>query len=291
MPRAIRGAFFVGKRKPITTSNSYIMDTSKQNSNSEQTHNQASAKATQVTEAETTSEHNNAHGHDYGHIKSFVHRKGHFSEAQRRAYESLMPVFGIPYSKQLKSMQDWAQIFGNDHPIVLEIGCGMGETTAKIAAQNPNVNYIGVEVFTTGVGALLKRVQEYGLNNLRIIQHDAVEIVRDMIPQGMLAGVHIFFPDPWHKARHHKRRLIQGAFVHELALRLKCGGYIHCATDWENYAEQMLAVLSAEELLTNTNSAQSFISRPDSRPLTKYENRGNRLGHGVWDVLFAKKSV
>lgn len=229
--------------------------------------------------------------HTHGHIKSFVHRKGHFSEAQRRAYESLMPVFGVPYTPQLKTAQDWAQIFGNDNPIVLEIGCGMGETTAKIAAQNPNINYIGVEVFTTGVGALLKRVQEYGLSNLRIIQHDAVEIVRDMIPHETLSGVHIFFPDPWHKARHHKRRLIQTPFVHELALRLKVGGYIHCATDWENYAEQMLTVLSAEGLLHNTAPAHGFIERPDSRPLTKYENRGNRLGHGVWDVLFNKKTL
>ena len=292
MPRAIRGAFFVGKRKSITITDSHIMSTPKQSSHIEPTPHPESAEAAQTVEkAETVAANEQSNAHDYGHIKSFVHRKGHFSEAQRRAYESLMPVFGIPYDKQLKSAQEWAQIFGNDHPIVLEIGCGMGETTAKIAAQNPNVNYIGVEVFTTGVGALLKRVQEYGLSNLRIIQHDAVEIVRDMIPQGMLAGVHIFFPDPWHKARHHKRRLIQGAFVHELALRLKCGGYIHCATDWENYAEQMLAVLSAEELLTNTNSAQSFIPRPEGRPLTKYESRGNRLGHGVWDVLFAKKSV
>ncbi len=227
----------------------------------------------------------------HGHIKSFVHRKGHFSEAQRRAYESLMPVYGVRYEPQLKSAQDWAQIFGNDHPIVLEIGCGMGETTAKIAAQNPHINYIGVEVFTTGVGALLKRVQEYGLTNLRIIQHDAVEIVRDMIPHGLLAGVHVYFPDPWHKARHHKRRLIQSPFVHELALRLQTGGYIHCATDWENYAEQMLAVLSAETLLHNTDPAHGFIPRPESRPLTKYENRGNRLGHGVWDVFFRKNAL
>ena len=229
--------------------------------------------------------------HAHGHIKSFVRRKGHFSEAQRRAYETLMPQFGIVYENRLKSAQEWSDIFGNDHPIVLEIGCGMGETTAKIAAQNPNVNYIGVEVFTAGVGALLKRVQEYNLSNLRIIQHDAVEIIRDMVPHDMLAGVHVFFPDPWHKARHHKRRLIQPPFVHELALRLKNGGYIHCATDWENYAEQMLAVLSGEELLKNNDKSQRFIPRPQGRPLTKYENRGNRLGHGVWDVLFEKKSV
>ena len=225
----------------------------------------------------------------YGHIKSYVHRKGHFSEGQKRAYETLLPQFGVAYQEQLKSATDWADIFGNDNPIVLEIGCGMGETTAKIAAQNPNINYIGVEVFTAGVGALLKRIAEYGLTNLRVIQHDAVEIIRDMIAHGTLDGIHIYFPDPWHKARHHKRRLIQPPFVHELALRLKPNAYIHCATDWENYAEQMLEVLSAEVLLHNTSPTQGFIPRPESRPLTKYENRGNRLGHGVWDLMFTRK--
>ena len=225
----------------------------------------------------------------YGHIKSYVHRKGHFSEGQKRAYETLLPQFGVAYQEQLKSATDWADIFGNDNPIVLEIGCGMGETTAKIAAQNPNINYIGVEVFTAGVGALLKRIAEYGLTNLRVIQHDAVEIVRDMMAHGTLDGIHIYFPDPWHKARHHKRRLIQPPFVHELALRLKPNAYIHCATDWENYAEQMLEVLSAEVLLHNTSPTQGFIPRPESRPLTKYENRGNRLGHGVWDLMFTRK--
>ncbi len=227
----------------------------------------------------------------YGHIKSFVHRKGHFSEAQRRAYETLLPVFGIPYEKNLKAQADWAEIFGNNHPVVLEIGCGMGETTATIAQQNPHINYIGVEVFTAGVGALLKRIEEYDLKNLRVMQHDAVEIVRDMIRPETLAGVHIYFPDPWHKARHHKRRLVQSPFVHELALRLIPNGYIHCATDWENYAEQMLEVLSSESLLQNSNENNGFIPRPAARPLTKYENRGNRLGHGVWDVLFLKKPL
>ena len=231
----------------------------------------------------------NSPSQPYGHIKSYVHRKGHFSEGQKRAYETLLPQFGVVYEKKLKTATDWADIFGNDNPIVLEIGCGMGETTAKIAAQNPNINYIGVEVFTAGVGALLKRIAEYGLTNLRVIQHDAVEIIRDMIAHGTLDGIHIYFPDPWHKARHHKRRLIQPPFVHELALRLKPNAYIHCATDWENYAEQMLEVLSAEVLLHNTSPTQGFIPRPESRPLTKYENRGNRLGHGVWDLMFTRK--
>ena len=240
---------------------------------------------------DTKTETENSNTEQYGHIKSYVHRKGHFSEGQKRAYENLLPKFGILYDKKLKTATDWAQVFGNANPIVLEIGCGMGETTAKIAAQNPNTNYIGVEVFTSGVGALLKRIDEYGLTNLRVIQHDAVEIIRDMIALESLDGVHIYFPDPWHKARHHKRRLIQSPFVRELALRLKPKAYIHCATDWENYAEQMLEVLGAEPLLDNTSESQTYIPRPDARPLTKYENRGNRLGHGVWDLIFLKKSV
>ncbi|TDR32994.1 tRNA (guanosine(46)-N7)-methyltransferase TrmB [Hydromonas duriensis] len=229
--------------------------------------------------------------HNYGHIKSFVHRKGHFSEAQRRAYETLMPKYGLTYQKELKNLEDWAEVFGNNNPIVLEIGCGMGETTAKIALQNPHINYVGVEVFTSGVGALLKRIDEHQLTNLRVIQHDAVEIVRDMVAPDTLSGVHVFFPDPWHKARHHKRRLIQPPFVHELAKRLRSDGYIHCATDWENYAEQMLSVLSSESLLINYTKENTFIPRPESRPLTKYENRGNRLGHGVWDILFLKNTI
>lgn len=230
-----------------------------------------------------------AQAHDYGHIKSFVHRKGHFSEAQRRAYETLLPQFGVPYENKLKTATDWANIFGNNNPIVLEIGCGMGETTATIAAANPNINYIGVEVFTTGVGALLKRIETAGLTNLRVMQHDAVEIVRDMIELGALSGVHVYFPDPWHKARHNKRRLIQSPFVHQLSQRLSKNGYIHCATDWQDYAEQMLDVLSKELLLQNKDISNGYIPRPDARPLTKYENRGNRLGHGVWDVVFLKK--
>lgn len=230
-----------------------------------------------------------AQAHDYGHIKSFVHRKGHFSEAQRRAYETLLPQFGIPYENKLKTATDWSAVFGNDNPIVLEIGCGMGETTATIAAANPNINYIGVEVFTTGVGALLKRIELGGLTNLRVMQHDAVEIVRDMIAPESLSGVHVYFPDPWHKARHNKRRLIQSPFVCELAKRIAQNGYIHCATDWQDYAEQMLEVLLNESLLQNSNKSEGYTPRPDARPLTKYENRGNKLGHGVWDIVFIKK--
>ena len=164
----------------------------------------------------------------------------------------------------------------------------MGETTAYIAGHLPDKNFLGVEVHTPGVGSLLKLIGERSLTNLRLIQHDAVEVVRDMIAPASLAGIHVFFPDPWHKARHNKRRLIQGPFVELLASRLMIGGYLHCATDWQDYAEQMLSVLSAEPTLNN--SAESYSARPDYRPTTKFENRGLKLGHGVWDVIFTRTS-
>jgi tRNA (guanine-N7-)-methyltransferase len=163
----------------------------------------------------------------------------------------------------------------------------MGETTARIAAGMPDKNFIGVEVHTPGVGSLLKLIGERGLTNLRLIQHDAVEVLTHMIPEGSLAGAHIFFPDPWHKARHNKRRLVQPPFIALLASRIASGGYLHCATDWQDYAQQMLAVLSAEPALKNT--ADGYAPRPDYRPVTKFENRGLRLGHGVWDLVFAKR--
>jgi tRNA (guanine-N7-)-methyltransferase len=219
-----------------------------------------------------------------GHIRSFVLRQGRVSNAQQRYYEEGMPRWGIPYEPALL---DQGVVFGSAAPVILEIGCGMGETTAIIAAAQPQHNFIGIEVHTPGVGSLLKEIATRELTNLRVIQHDAVEVVRDMIAPGSLAGIHIFFPDPWPKKRHHKRRLIQPAFVHQLALRLAPGGYIHCATDWEAYAQQMLEVLSAELLLRNT--AQDFVPRPDYRPQTKFETRGLRLGHGVWDVVFTRR--
>jgi tRNA (guanine-N7-)-methyltransferase len=165
----------------------------------------------------------------------------------------------------------------------------MGETTQKIATARPDDNFLGVEVFNSGVGALLKRIDEGGQENIRIIQHDAVEVARDMIAPSTLAGVHIYFPDPWPKKRHHKRRLVQPAFIALLASRIAPGGYIHCATDWENYAEQMLEVLSDEPLLGNT--CEDYAPRPDFRPQTKFETRGLRLGHGVWDLIFTRKDI
>lgn len=217
-------------------------------------------------------------------IRSFVTRAGRLSEAQSKAIESLGPKFMIAYQK---APLDIDAAFARQAPTVFEIGFGMGETSAKISKLMPEKNFIGVEVHTPGVGNLLKLVDAEGLQNQRIIQHDAYEVLTNMIPPASLAGVHVFFPDPWHKARHNKRRLIQGPMVTLLASRLQAGGYIHCATDWEEYAVQMLEVLSAEPSLQNT--AEGYAPRPDYRPVTKFENRGLKLGHGVWDLVFQKK--
>lgn len=216
-------------------------------------------------------------------IRSFVTRAGRLSTGQARALEEFGPQFLVPYKKE---MLDYAAAFGRQAPTILEIGFGMGDTTAHIARQMPDKDFIGVEVHTPGVGSLLKQIGEQGIRNLRLIQHDAFEVLNNMIPDGSLAGVHIFFPDPWHKARHNKRRLIQAPFVQLLCQKLAPGGYIHCATDWEDYAVQMLEVLGAEAQLANT--AQGYAPQPAYRPLTKFENRGLKLGHGVWDLVFTK---
>lgn len=211
-------------------------------------------------------------------------RQGRFSPAQQRAYAELMPRLGIAYRPQ---PLDFKAIFGREAPVVLEIGSGMGETTARIAAGNPDIDYVAIEVHAPGIGSLLRRVEEEGLTNLRIIQHDAVEVLRDMVPAGSLAGIHVFFPDPWPKKRHHKRRLVQPAFAELAATRLARGGRLHVATDWQEYAEQILEVLSAVPGLAN--AAAGFAPRPAWRPETKFEQRGRRLGHGVWDVLFTRE--
>jgi len=217
-------------------------------------------------------------------IRSFVTRAGRLSTAQERALNDFGPQYMVDYNK---APLDFEQVFGRKAPVVLEIGFGMGQTTAHIAKLMPEKDFIGVEVHTPGVGSLLKLCGEENIGNLRVIQHDAVEVLRDMIPAGSLAGVHIYFPDPWHKARHNKRRLIQPAFVKTLCDHLAPGGYIHLATDWEDYAVQMLEVLSAEPALRNT--ADGYAPQPSYRPLTKFENRGLKLGHGVWDLVFEKK--
>jgi tRNA (guanine-N7-)-methyltransferase len=217
-------------------------------------------------------------------IRSFVVRAGRMGPGQSRALVELGPRFVLPYAE---ARLDIAQSFGRAAPCVLEIGFGMGDATAAIAEALPATDFIGVEVHAPGVGALLKQIGERGISNLRLLQHDAVDVLQHMIAPASLAGVHLFFPDPWHKKKHNKRRLIQPAFVRLLADRLAPGGYLHCATDWQPYAAQMLDVLSAEPALRNT--AETYAPKPAHRPLTKFENRGLKLGHGVWDLVFAKR--
>lgn len=217
------------------------------------------------------------------HIRSYVLRQGRMSVAQTRAYESLLGRYALPYSTE---PIDLDAAFGRSAPKTLEIGFGMGETTASIAHAHPDIDYLGIEVHSPGVGSLLKQIEEFELRNVRIVQHDAVDVVQHMLAPGALDAIHVFFPDPWPKKRHHKRRLIQPPFVSLLASRLKIDGYIHLATDWHEYAEQMLEVLRDERLLANT--AEDYAPRPEYRPLTKFEQRGLRLGHGVWDVVFRR---
>ncbi len=217
-------------------------------------------------------------------IRSYVLRQGRTTVAQARAHRELLPVWGIPFHPE---PIDLARAFGRAAPKVLEIGFGMGETTAGIAAAHPEIDYLGVEVHTPGVGSLLNRIDALGLRNVRVIQRDAVEVLERMLSPASLDGVHIFFPDPWPKKRHHKRRLIQPAFTTLLASRLKPGAYVHVATDWEDYAQQILETLAREPSLVNT--AQGFAPRPKTRPETKFERRGVALGHRVWDLVFRKR--
>jgi tRNA (guanine-N7-)-methyltransferase len=217
-------------------------------------------------------------------VRSYVLRGGRMGSGQVRALEELAPKYVLPFAP---APLDPRALFGRDAPLVVEIGFGMGQATATIAAAQPEVDFLGIEVHVAGVGALLRRIDEGGLANLRIVQHDAVEVLREMVAPASLAGVNVFFPDPWHKKRHHKRRLIQPPFVALLASRLAPGGVLHCATDWQPYAEQMREVLSAEPLLENT--CAGYAPRPEHRPLTRFEQRGQALGHGVWDLLFTRR--
>ena len=217
-------------------------------------------------------------------IRSYVRRTGRVTTGQAKAFEDIGPQFLQPYTN---APLDALSAFGREGKLILEIGFGMGEATAHIARVRPEDNFLCCEVHEPGVGALLKRIGEQDIHNIRILQHDAVEVIDNMLPEGSIDGVHIFFPDPWHKKKHNKRRLIQSPLVAKLASRLKTGGYFHCATDWEPYAVQMLEVLSADSQLVNT--AQGYAAKPDYRPLTKFENRGLRLGHGVWDLVFTKR--
>ncbi len=217
-------------------------------------------------------------------IRSFVLRQGRFSPAQQRAREALLPRFGVPFNA---APLDFDVVFGRKAPRILEIGFGMGETTAAIARAMPEHDFLAVDVHAPGVGSLLKLIEACGLTNCRIVQHDAVEVVAHMIPEASLAGIHVFFPDPWPKKRHHKRRLLQQPFMRTLALRIVPGGYLHAATDWEDYAAAILAACEAEPVLEN--SVGGFAQRPAYRPLTKFERRGLGLGHGVWDVIFHRR--
>ena len=217
-------------------------------------------------------------------IRSFVLRQGRLTKGQERALQTTWPQFGIEYAEQPLHL---SQAFGRDcSQKILEIGFGMGDATAKIAQTLPDCDFLAVEVHTPGVGSLLKLMQEGDIHNIRIIQHDAVEVLQQMLADASLDGVHIFFPDPWHKKRHHKRRLIQAEFVQLLCSKLKVGAYIHVATDWQGYAEWVLEVLQGEPQLQNT--ATNYAEKPAYRPLTKFENRGLKLGHGVWDLVFRR---
>ena len=233
-------------------------------------------------------------------IKSFVKRAGRMGSGQERAMAELGPQFLVPYQPSAINFEAvFAGAAGaeapNDakRPVVLEIGFGMGEATAQIALTLPGTNFLCCEVHEPGVGALLKRIGEHNIPNIRICNHDAVEVIDHMLPLASLDGVHIFFPDPWHKTKHNKRRLIQSPLVAKLAARLKPGGYLHAATDWQPYAEQILEVLSAEPKLKNRALPEhpelaGYSPKPHYRPLTKFENRGIKLGHGVWDVVFER---
>lgn len=213
-------------------------------------------------------------------IRSFVKREGRFSRRQSQAYEKLLPQYGIAFSKQAI---DFAELFEQDGPVILEIGFGMGDSLAQMALDNPTNNYIGIEVHKPGVGSLLATIEEKSIQNLRVISHDAVEVLEHVIPDQSLDGIQIFFPDPWPKKRHHKRRLIQSSFVELLAKKLKTDGRLHIATDWKNYAEWIEEVISA-----NTDFKRLPEDTPHNRPMTKFEKRGIDLGHGVWDMIYQR---
>lgn len=217
-------------------------------------------------------------------IKSFVLRQGRMTQGQQMAFDQLWPTLGLEPMGLLNSQQ----VFGREAPLIVEIGFGNGESLATMAEASPDQDFIGIEVHRPGVGHLLLRIKAFGLKNVRIYNHDAVAVLRDCIPVQSLTGIQVFFPDPWHKKRHHKRRLINSEFVGLLAERLKSGGWLHCATDWEDYAMQMLKVLEECPQLKNRAGDGLFSPKPDTRPVTKFETRGHRLGHGVWDLIFEK---
>lgn len=220
-------------------------------------------------------------------IQSFVKREGRLTKGQAKAIEDCWPSMGLEHQK---SLLDWQQVFGRQAPVVLEIGFGMGKSLVEMASKETDKDFIGIEVHRPGVGACLADAQEHGLKNLRVFEHDAVEVLADCVADNSLARVQLFFPDPWHKKRHHKRRIVQPEFVQKLRAKLAIGGVFHMATDWENYAEHMLEVMSQAEGFKNQSTSGDYVPRPEQRPLTKFEQRGHRLGHGVWDLMFERIS-
>ncbi len=218
-------------------------------------------------------------------IRSFIRRQGRLTPGQELALDQHWPQYGL----EPELDYDFSQVFGRQAPLIVEIGFGNGDSLAKMAAANPDHDYIGIEVHKPGVGHLLILLNEQGLTNVRVYCHDAIEILEQKLPDHSLAGLHLFFPDPWHKKKHHKRRIVRPSFVDLLNKKLQMDGYFHAATDWQHYAESMLEVLSASEGLKNTSLSQDYCERPDYRPLTKFEQRGLRLGHGVWDLIFRKR--
>ncbi len=217
-------------------------------------------------------------------IRSFVRRQGRITQAQQYALDHHWSRYGLDPQVHY----DFTAIFGRDAPLIVEIGFGNGDSLATMAAANPDMDYIGIEVHRAGVGHLMMLLEQQCLTNVRIYCHDAIEVIEQQIPDHALTGVHLFFPDPWHKKKHHKRRIVRPSFAKLLVKKLKAGGYFHAATDWQHYAEAMLTVLSASEELHNTSQTHDYCERPDYRPLTKFEQRGLRLGHGVWDLIFRK---
>jgi tRNA (guanine-N7-)-methyltransferase len=220
-------------------------------------------------------------------IRSFVRREGRLTRGQEHALTELWPVYGINNDA---SVLDLDAVFGRTAVKILEIGFGNGKSLAQMAATHPENDYLGIEVHRPGVGSLLILAEEQNLSNLRVICDDAVEVLNHRIPDASLDQVQIFFPDPWHKKRHHKRRIIQPTFIRLIAQKLKSGGRLHLATDWEDYARQMSEVLKHSPDFENTSHTNDFVPRPDYRPLTKFEQRGQRLGHGVWDLVYRRKN-
>ncbi|CAM4232819.1 tRNA (guanosine(46)-N7)-methyltransferase TrmB [Pseudoalteromonas byunsanensis] len=218
-------------------------------------------------------------------VRSFVKREGRLTKGQDAAIEKCWPTMGLVHSQ---GMLDFSKVFGNDNDVVLEIGFGMGKSLVEMAKNAPNLNFIGIEVHRPGVGACLMEADEQQVTNLRVFEHDAVEVLADCIADESLTTMQLFFPDPWHKKRHHKRRIVQPEFVESLRKKLKIGGVFHMATDWENYAEHMLEVMQSAPGYENISTTNDYVPRPDNRPLTKFEQRGHRLGHGVWDLMFKR---